>query len=138
MILQTIFSYSARASETTNNIALLILRAGLAFCFVLLFALKQSQASAIFSSHPAALLPLVALSIGAFLLVVVGLVTRPAAALSGLSWIVALYSGLHGSTEWSGVPYRSALFVFLFATLAITGPGKFSLDHFFRREPTAI
>lgn len=106
---------------------LLLLRLGVALIFILLFALKQSAGKEVFAYHPGRVAPLVALSLGA-LLVTCGWLTRPAAALMALAWAWAAYSGLHAGQHWFALPVRAALFVFLFAALALTGPGRYSLD----------
>lgn len=115
------------AMGTKSDAGLLILRVGLGICFILLLALKQSNAAAVFVSHPGRLWPLVALSAGA-LFVVIGFFTRVTAIVMAFSWVWAMYSGLHGGQRFVSLPYRSILFLIVFATLALTGPGRFSLD----------
>jgi uncharacterized membrane protein YphA (DoxX/SURF4 family) len=125
-----------RTSETTTDVGLLVLRIGAGLCFLLLFALKQSEGRTIFISHPGQSLPLVLLSIGA-LLVTAGLLTRLAAGIVGSCWVLVAYSALHAGWDWQVMPVRAILFAFLFATLAITGPGKFSIDSRFWSEIAA-
>jgi putative oxidoreductase len=62
-------------------------------------------------------------SVGA-LLIACGLLTRAAAALAALSMAGAFYTSLQLGEE----PLRAALYLIIFAALAITGPGKFSVD----------
>jgi hypothetical protein len=116
-----------RKSETTTDAGLLVLRIGTGLCFPLLIALKQSEGRTIFISHSGRSLPLVLLSAGA-LLVTAGLLTRLAAGIVGSWWIWVAYSVLHAGWDWQVMPVRAILFAFLFATLTITGPGKFSID----------
>ncbi|MBZ5538757.1 MAG: hypothetical protein LAO31_22655 [Acidobacteriia bacterium] len=127
-----IFPGESEATEGTPDpkidVGLLALRIGLGFSFVLLFVLIQADGARIFILHPGRLWPLVGLSIAA-LLVVCGFLTELASALSVLSWAWALYSGLQAGDQWFVLPFRAALYVILFAALAITGPGKFSLDY---------
>jgi uncharacterized membrane protein YphA (DoxX/SURF4 family) len=125
-------------SETAGNtgdprfdVGLLALRIGLGLSFVLLFALKQAEGTRVFAFMPGRLWPLAGLSILAFS-VVCGFWTELASALSALAWLWALYSGLQAGEQWYGLPVRAILYVILFAALAITGPGKFSLDQVLR------
>lgn len=60
----------------------------------------------------------------ASLLVAVGLVTRPAALLVGFTMLVASVSHLMQAES----PEKAAMYLFVFAAIAIYGPGKFSLD----------
>ncbi len=110
-----------------SDAGLLILRVGLGICFILLFALKQSDGAAVFVNHPGRLWPLVALSVGA-LLVTLGFFARAPAVFMVFSWAWAMYSGLQGGQQFVSLPYRSILFLIAFAALALTGPGRFSLD----------
>jgi uncharacterized membrane protein YphA (DoxX/SURF4 family) len=107
------------------------LRIGAGVSFVLLFGLKQSQGASVFINHPGRVWPLLALSFGA-LLVAIGFRTRLAAGAVALAWAWAVYSGLRGGVEWFVLPTRAFLYFMLFAALALTGPGKFSLDHLLR------
>jgi len=72
--------------------------------------------------------PINILSIAAFS-IMFGLFTRVVAALSALACLYAAYAALHLGLEWFVLPVLFAEYVFLFTALAITGPGKFSLDH---------
>ena len=63
-------------------------------------------------------------SVGA-LLIALGLFTRIAAALVTLSMAGALYFSLHaGEAAWQ----LALLYALIFVTLALTGPGRFSVD----------
>ena len=106
-----------------------MLRIGVELSFILLFTLKQSGAEQIFVLHAGRVWPLVILSIVAFS-VTAGFLTEFTASLSSLAWAWAMYSGLRAGVEWYSVPIRAALYVILFAALATTGPGRFSLDSY--------
>ena len=105
----------------------MVLRLGGAACFVLLFALPAAESALVFPYHPGRRWPLVLLSIGA-LLVTLGAWTRTSAALVALAWAWALYSGLHLGQGWFALPVRDVEFLILFAALALTGPGKYSIQ----------
>jgi uncharacterized membrane protein YphA (DoxX/SURF4 family) len=114
---------------------LLLLRVGVGISCVLLFALKQSEGANIFLYHPGRLWPLVALALGTTM-VTFGFLTRPVACALAVSWLWALYSGLHlGQAEFSE-PMRSALFSISLFTLFLSGPGRFSIDAATRRRET--
>lgn len=68
----------------------------------------------------------------ASLLVAVGLLTRLAALFAALSMAGAFYVSLRLGEE----PLRALLYFTIFAALALTGPGRFSLDHVLRRRNT--
>jgi uncharacterized membrane protein YphA (DoxX/SURF4 family) len=116
------------SSQSGIDAGLLAIRIGIGLSFVLLFALKQSEAAKIIVNQQERLLPLVSLSIAAFA-VVCGFFTELAAALSALGWAWAMYSGLQSGAEWFVLPVRAAQYMILFAGLGVTGPGKYSLDH---------
>ena len=64
-------------------------------------------------------------SIGAFL-IACGLWTRLLAASAALGMAGALYTSVRLEEDW----LRAALYLIVFGGLALTGPGKFSVDHF--------
>ncbi len=68
-------------------------------------------------------------SVGA-LFVACGLWTRVAAFCAALSMAGALYISLRLGEE----PLRAALYLTMFSTLALTGPGKFSIDYMVDRR----
>jgi putative oxidoreductase len=68
-------------------------------------------------------------SVGA-LFVACGLWTRVAAFCAALSMAGALYISLRLGEE----PLRAALYLTMFSTLALTGPGKFSIDYMVERR----
>jgi uncharacterized membrane protein YphA (DoxX/SURF4 family) len=116
-----------RVAVPQLDVGLLVLRVGVAVSSFLLFTLPQTQAANIFTDQPRGWWTLVALSIGAFF-VIFGLVTRLATSCLALSWAWAAYSELRMGQHWDGFPVRSILFCFVLVTLALTGPGKFSLS----------
>jgi uncharacterized membrane protein YphA (DoxX/SURF4 family) len=116
------------------NAGLLTLRVGIAISFILLYALPQSQSAEVFSYNPGRYWPLVALSFGAAL-VSLGVATRLLSACLALSWAWAAYIELEAGQRWGALPVRATLFLILFATLALTGAGKFSVDNWLRRYP---
>src|SRR5712675_1784934 len=63
-------------------------------------------------------------SIGA-LLIGCGFLTRILAASAALGMAGALYTSIQLAEDW----LRAALYLIIFASLAVTGAGKFSLDH---------
>ncbi|HEY2103956.1 MAG TPA: DoxX family protein [Chthoniobacterales bacterium] len=68
-------------------------------------------------------------SIGAFL-VGCGLFTRLFAASLALGMTGALYTSVRLGEDW----LRAALYLIIFTTLTVTGPGEFSLDHLLKRK----
>jgi uncharacterized membrane protein YphA (DoxX/SURF4 family) len=68
-------------------------------------------------------------SFGAFL-VACGLWTRLASSLAALSMAGALFVSLRLGEE----PLRAGLYLVFFSTLALTGPGKFSIDYLLDRR----
>jgi len=111
---------------------LLTLRVGIAISFILLYALPQAQSAEVFGYHPGRYWPLVALSFGAAA-VLLGVATRLVSACLALSWAWAAYIELASGQRWESLPVRAVLFLILFATLALTGAGRFSVDHWLRR-----
>jgi uncharacterized membrane protein YphA (DoxX/SURF4 family) len=131
--------------DSNKDIALLILRGAgflLAFTFgiqkigwyVVAFHKGQSWSSiglAPLIAHVGFPLPvLLALwvtfneSIGAFL-IGCGFLTRLAAASAAFGMAGAFYTSVKLGEDW----LRTALYLIIFAALALAGPGKFSIDH---------
>jgi hypothetical protein len=119
--------------DRSIDAGLLVLRIGIGVSFAFLVALKQSEAAKIFVTPSGRLWPLLALSIGACL-VVFGFFTELAAALSALGWAWAMYSGLRADMEWIVLPVRAAQYVIVFSALGITGPGSYSFDYLIRTK----
>lgn len=71
-------------------------------------------------------------SIGAFL-IGCGFLTRLLAASLALGMAGALYVSVRLGEDW----LRAALYLIIFITLILTGPGEFSLDHLLSRNKTA-
>jgi uncharacterized membrane protein YphA (DoxX/SURF4 family) len=125
---ETVTSQAAKSiAEPGIDAGLLTLRIGLGISFVvLLIVLKQSYGAEVFIHPPGRLWPLAALAIGA-LLVTFGFLVRIAAVLSAMGWALTLYSALHADV-WYSLPVTAALYVIVFAALALTGPGRLSID----------
>jgi len=115
------------SADANPDAGLLALRLCLGTIFVLLFALKQSEAGTIFPFHPGRVWPIVILALGAAL-VTAGLRTRLIAAGMALGWAWALGTGLYLGQPYYIFPVRSFLFATVFASLALTGAGRFSVD----------
>ena len=71
-------------------------------------------------------------SIGAFL-VGCGFLTRLLAASAALGMAGALYTSVQLGEDW----LRAALYLIIFTTLILTGPGELSLDHLLKRNKSA-
>jgi uncharacterized membrane protein YphA (DoxX/SURF4 family) len=72
-------------------------------------------------------------SIGAFL-VGCGFLTRLLAASLAIGMVGALYTSVRLEEDW----LRAALYLIIFITLTLTGPGEFSLDHLLKRNKSAV
>lgn len=68
-------------------------------------------------------------SLGA-ILIAVGFLTRASAVIGALGMAVAFYVSLRLDEE----PLRAALYLVIFATIGVAGPGRFSLDHLLSRQ----
>ena len=71
-------------------------------------------------------------SIGAFL-IGCGFLTRVMAASAALGMAGALYTSVRLGEDW----LRAALYLIIFVTLSLTGPGKFSVDHILKRKKSS-
>jgi uncharacterized membrane protein YphA (DoxX/SURF4 family) len=71
-------------------------------------------------------------SVGAFL-IGCGFLTRLLAASLALGMAGALYTSVRLEEDWLG----AALYLIIFGTLILTGPGEFSLDHLLKRNKSA-
>jgi uncharacterized membrane protein YphA (DoxX/SURF4 family) len=71
-------------------------------------------------------------SIGAFL-IGCGFLTRLLAASLALGMAGALYTSVRLGEDW----LRAALYLIVFITLTLTGPGELSLDHFLKRNKSS-
>ena len=117
-----------RAGSRSADVGLLGLRIGAAVTHAMLPFVPEG--TKILVAHSGAL-PLGALTCGA-LLVALGLVTRPVAALLALAWAWSFVSGLRAGALWSDWPLRSLLYTIIFAGLSVTGAGRFSLDRWIK------
>jgi putative oxidoreductase len=82
------------------------------------------------ASVPLAVFVVLCESVGT-LFIALGLFTRVSAALAALSMAGALYFSLRMGERW----YLAALYLLLFVALALTGPGKFSIDRVLKLWP---
>jgi uncharacterized membrane protein YphA (DoxX/SURF4 family) len=132
---------SRRTRSSRLDVGLLAIRIGIGLSFVLLLALKPADATkflvkatgTVAAGH---LWPASILSMAAFFLMF-GLFTRAVGALSALACLYAVVATLHSGLPWFVLPVLSAESFVLFTALAITGPGRFSLDHLRQRRPSA-
>jgi uncharacterized membrane protein YphA (DoxX/SURF4 family) len=72
-------------------------------------------------------------SIGAFL-IGCGFLTRLLAASLALGMAGAVYTSVRLGEDW----LRAALYLIIFITLIVTGPGEFSLDHLLKRKKSPL
>lgn len=107
------------------DIGLLLLRIGLATSMVLLATMRSAKGPASFAHGPGGILLALGLVLAAP--VVLGCFTRIAAITSAIFWMVTVVSGFAAGQRWDLAPYRGILFVFVFVTLSLTGPGRFSV-----------
>lgn len=121
--------------EPRSDAGLLVLRLGMGISFVLLFALKQGRGERVFAGYQGHAWPLVLLAIGAAF-VVFGMFGRSIATCVALAWGWAMVSGVRLGEPFYDEPLRSALFCLIFLVLAITGPGKFSIDRWIKGRST--
>lgn len=105
---------------------LLILRAGVGVCTVLVVALPQAQGSGVPAGVPGRAGWILFLAV-ATLGVVVGRYARVAAAAASAAWLAAAAGGLASGQPWFVLPVRGAEFAFAHAALALSGPGRFTL-----------
>jgi putative oxidoreductase len=74
--------------------------------------------------------------VGCSLLLIFGLGTRFAAIPLAITMMVALFV-VHASDPWK-VKELAAVYLAVYVSLALTGPGQFSLDHLFlKHQPTS-
>lgn len=110
---------------TSSGLLLLRLAGGIALALVLL--LNQPEGHNLFLEFPWRIWLLLLLSV-CTCLVVWGVLTRPAAFISMAIWVFAGVSELLARRPWFSLPVRDCEFVFLFAALALAGPGEFSFE----------
>ena len=113
-----------------SDAGLLALRLGVGTVFVLLSVLRHGEGGTVFIFHPGRAWPLIALGAGAAL-VTLGFQTRVVSTCIALAWAWALGTGLYLGQTFYLFPVRAVLFVIVFAALAFTGAGRFSVDHVF-------
>ncbi|HEY3784418.1 MAG TPA: hypothetical protein VGL55_03985 [Steroidobacteraceae bacterium] len=110
------------------DIGLLVLRLGIGAALVLLLTLKQAAGGAEFLACFSRA-GLATLLIAGTASVAVGVRTRGVAAFMALIWASLLGAELYTGEPLYLFPVRAALFLILFAALALTGAGRFSVDH---------
>lgn len=111
-----------------RDVGLLLLRIGVSSAFAFLIMLRQTADRDALLIYPKHFLILGALYVCAFM-VLCGTLVRPASAVAAALWILAAAVGLNASEDWFSLPIRDCEFGFVFAALAFTGPGRFSVDH---------
>jgi uncharacterized membrane protein YphA (DoxX/SURF4 family) len=105
---------------------LLVLRFGAGVSIALLCSLKQAADDFLFVRSNS-VWPIALLCIATFL-IVCGFKTRIIAVILGACWLWTSCAELFSTQDWFARPVRSVLFVFVFAAVALLGPGSFSLD----------
>lgn len=122
-------------SELPTSAGLLLLRLAGGIALALILLLNRPEGHNLFLEFPWRIWLLLVLSICACF-VVCGVFTRLTAAISVVIWAFAAFSELHAGQPWTDLPVRDAEFVFLFATLALAGPGKLSFEYWFKSLAT--
>ena len=116
------------------HIGLLLLRLGVAATFALLLIFRQAvdrDALLVYPAHHV-ILPLLYVCTG---FVAGGYFTKPAASAAALLWLSAALAGLRAGESWFALPIRDCEFAFLFAAIALTGPGRFSAERWVKLKP---
>lgn len=126
---------TANKSELLTSTGLLLLRLAGGGTLALILLLNQPAGRNLFLQYSWRIWLLLVLSICACF-VVCGVLTRLAAAISVVIWAFAAFSELHAGQPWTDLPVRDAEFVFLFATLALAGPGELSFEYWFKSLAT--
>lgn len=110
--------------ELREHIGLLLLRVGVSFAFALLLVFRQSVDRDALLLNSAVFWILVPCTL---LVVLGGFFARPAAAAAAVIWVLAAFVGTRAGEPWFVLPVRDCEFAFLFAAVALTGPGRFSV-----------
>jgi uncharacterized membrane protein YphA (DoxX/SURF4 family) len=126
---------TAPPASSPFDAGLLTLRLGLGLCQALLLVYPPAQEAWLQGMGPGRFWPLGLASIGVAL-IAAGWWTRFAAPLLVVIWMSALVGEIQSGARLGSFPVRSVLFAVLFASLAVMGPGAWSLDHLLRRGPT--
>ncbi|WP_372898909.1 DoxX family protein [Stieleria sp.] len=130
--------------EKITSAGLLALRIGIG-CFMLVHGLaKLNGFSTMADSFPdpigigstLSLVMAIGAEVGCSLLLIVGLATRLASLPLAFTMIVALFV-VHAADPWK-VKELAAVYLLVYVSLALTGPGLFSVDHaLFGRKTSA-
>lgn len=126
--------------QTTTSLGLLLLRVTFG-CLMLVHGLqKLTGFSEIADSFPdplgmgsqLSLIAAIGAEVGCSLLLIVGLGTRFAAVPLAFTMLIALFV-VHAEHEWK-VKELAACYLAVYAVIAISGPGIFSIDHLISRR----
>lgn len=121
--------------ETATSIGLFLLRVGIG-CLMLVHGVAKiqgfSQMSEAFPDpiglgSKLSLIMAIGAEVGCSLLLIVGAATRLAAIPLAVTMLVALFV-VHGQDPWK-VKELAAAYLLVYVSLLLTGPGRFSLDH---------
>lgn len=121
--------------ENLTSAGLLLLRVGVG-CLMLVHGVAKIQGfsdlSAVFPDpiglgSKLSLILAIGAEVGASLLLMVGLASRLAAIPLAFTMLVALFL-VHAEDPWKAKEL-AAMFLLVYVTLLVTGPGQFSLDH---------
>lgn len=122
-------------SEILISAGLLLLRLSGGGGLALILILNQPEGHNLFLTFSWRIWLLLCVSVCAFF-VVCGILARLAAAISTAIWAFAALSELLAGNPWFVLPVRDCEFVFLFATLALAGPGEFSFEPWLKSVAT--
>lgn len=123
------------ARETCTSVGLLGLRVGIGLMMLVHGVQKVQGFSAMSEAFPdpiglgsqLSLILAIGAEVGASLLLIVGLGTRLAAVPLAFTMFVALFI-VHAEDGWR-VKELAAVYLLVYVSLMLTGPGRFSLDH---------
>lgn len=121
--------------ETVTSVGLLLLRVGIG-CLMLVHGIAKIQAfSQMAETFPdpigvgskMSLIMAIGAEVGCSLLLIVGAATRLAAIPLAITMLVAWFL-VHGEDPWK-MKELAATFLLVYVSLLLTGPGRFSVDH---------
>ncbi|MBI2479832.1 MAG: DoxX family protein [Planctomycetia bacterium] len=128
--------------ETLTSVGLLLLRVGIG-CLMLVHGIAKIQGFGEMSQafpdpigwgSQLSLIMAIGAEVGCSLLLIVGLASRLAAIPLAFTMIVALFV-VHRADPWQ-VKELAATYLLAYVSLLLTGPGRFSLDHWWRTNPS--
>lgn len=121
---------TAHMPNSSPNAGLLFLRLAAGAALTLFIAKHSADHNSLFfSARHFWLLAVLAFS---FVFLLGGIFTRLAAACAAFTWALAACGELRAGQTWVVQPVRDCEFVFLFAALAVAGPGRFSAAHWLK------